>query len=161
MHTALADGVRAHTNVFFNIIYIRELKRAPLGLLYNIHINTLFPCCRCKRSGVFEWRKDTCSMPVMLRLLWMGDWLSSSTPGATKLNPLKSWWALALGGIPGESGTNKKVNWVPVDCCDYNIYLHHTPRGVLAVNSESKYIVSSGLWMTGLKGGAISFLNNF
>ncbi len=54
VHTALADGVRAHTNVFFNIIYIRELKRAPLGLLYNIHINTLFPCCRCKRSGVFE-----------------------------------------------------------------------------------------------------------
>lgn len=30
---------------------------------------------------------------------------SSSGLMATKLNPRKSWWALALGGTPGESGT--------------------------------------------------------
>lgn len=30
-------------------------------------------------------------------------WLSSSDAMATKLNPRKSWCALALGGIPGES----------------------------------------------------------
>lgn len=30
-------------------------------------------------------------------------WLSSSDAIATKLNPRKSWCALALGGIPGES----------------------------------------------------------
>ncbi len=147
MHTALTDGVRAHTNVFFNIIYIRELKRAPVGLLYNIHVYTLFPCCRCERSGVFKWRKDTCSMPVMLRLLWMGGWLSSSTPEATKLNPLKSWWALALGGIPGESGTNEKVNWVPADCCDYNILYYicitHTSWGF---GSELWVKVESVVW---------------
>ena len=43
----------------------------------------------------------TCTMGSMLR---SGELLvSSSDAGATKLKPLKSWWALALGGIPGES----------------------------------------------------------
>lgn len=32
---------------------------------------------------------------------------SSNKNGATKLNPLNNWWALALGGTPGESGGKK------------------------------------------------------
>lgn len=37
-------------------------------------------------------------------MLSIGELLFSSMGvGATKLKPLKSWWALALGGIPGES----------------------------------------------------------
>lgn len=41
----------------------------------------------------------------MGRILVRGDILWSSTVVvATKLNPLKSWWAFALGGTPGESG---------------------------------------------------------
>jgi len=39
-----------------------------------------------------------------------GDWVgftlpSSINPVATKLKPRKSWWAPALGGMPGESAT--------------------------------------------------------
>lgn len=42
---------------------------------------------------------------TMGRMLVRGDILWSSTVVvATKLNPLKSWWAFALGGTPGESG---------------------------------------------------------
>lgn len=41
---------------------------------------------------------------TMGRILARGDILWSSTVVvATKLNPLKSWWAFALGGTPGES----------------------------------------------------------
>lgn len=54
MHTALADGIGAHTNVFFNIIHICELKRAPVGLLDNIHTCTLFPRVQMLKS--FERR---------------------------------------------------------------------------------------------------------
>lgn len=37
-------------------------------------------------------------------------WFSSSDAIATKLKPRKSWWALALGGIPGESAKNTLVS---------------------------------------------------
>lgn len=45
-------------------------------------------------------------------MLSIGELLFSSIGvGATKLKPLKSWWALALGGIPGESeNTNSSFN---------------------------------------------------
>lgn len=35
---------------------------------------------------------------------------SSIGAGATKLKPLKSWWAFALGGIPGESKYTQIIN---------------------------------------------------
>lgn len=35
---------------------------------------------------------------------------SSIGVGATKLKPLKSWWAFALGGIPGESKYAKIIH---------------------------------------------------
>lgn len=121
-----------------------------------------------KEEWVSEWWEYTCSMLLMLILLWMGGWLSSSVPVATKLNPLKSWWALALGGTPGESGIKKREN---IEChlivatrgpsAVKIVHVHYSPRGVLAVNSESKYNVSSGLLTTGLKGGWTSLLNNF
>lgn len=41
-------------------------------------------------------------------MLISGELLFSSIGvGATKLKPLKSWWAFALGGIPGESEHTK------------------------------------------------------
>jgi len=45
----------------------------------------------------------------MGRMLTSGELLllSSSDAGATKLKPLKSWWAFALGGMPGESAHRK------------------------------------------------------
>lgn len=130
---------------------------------YTVYSN-VFWCYRWK--GVSEWWEYTCSMLLILMLLWMGGWLSSSVPVATKLNPLKSWWALALGGTPGESGIKKRGNMechlivATRDPSSFKI-VPHSPRGVLAVNSESKYNVSSGLPMAGLKGGWISLLNNF
>lgn len=60
----------------------------------------------------------------MGEILW-----SSIAVVATKLKPLKSWCAFALGGTPGES------------------------FGVFAVNSGSKQNVSSGLPEAGLNGG--------
>lgn len=39
---------------------------------------------------------------------------SSIGAGATKLKPLKSWWAFALGGIPGESKYTKKINKIDI-----------------------------------------------
>lgn len=48
-------------------------------------------------------------------MLSSGELLFSSIgAGATKLKPLKSWWALALGGIPGESEYTKKINEIDV-----------------------------------------------
>lgn len=48
-------------------------------------------------------------------------WLSSSDAIATKLNPRKSWCALALGGIPGES--EKYIIYLQADSltCRYEI----------------------------------------
>lgn len=46
-------------------------------------------------------------------MLSSGELLFSSIgAGATKLKPLKSWWAFALGGIPGESKYTKKINQI-------------------------------------------------
>lgn len=48
-------------------------------------------------------------------MLSSGELLFSSIgAGATKLKPLKSWWALALGGIPGESEYTKKINKIDI-----------------------------------------------
>lgn len=48
-------------------------------------------------------------------MLSSGELLFSSIgAGATKLKPLKSWWAFALGGIPGESEYTKKINNIDI-----------------------------------------------
>ncbi|TNN60977.1 hypothetical protein EYF80_028755 [Liparis tanakae] len=47
----------------------------------------------------------------MGRMLSSGELLSSIGLGATKLKPLKSWWALALGGIPGESDVQQIIHY--------------------------------------------------
>jgi len=117
----------------------------------------------------------------------MGELLFSSIgAGATKLKPLKSWWALALGGIPGESAHTKDHSYyrhvnihTPTTCCQCSDavsmaagvvfkYWNRTvcmcgflPLGVLAVNSGSKQNVSSGLPAAGLNGGWSSLLYSF
>lgn len=64
----------------------------------------------------------------MGRILSSGEPLFSSIgAGATKLKPLKSWWAFALGGIPGESEYTQIVHYNR--CINIYIYLHKT--GVL------------------------------
>lgn len=53
------------------------------------------------------WRR----MEVCVRTwtIVLGSGCVSSSVMATKLNPLNSWWALALGGTPGESDTQTQT----------------------------------------------------
>ena len=89
--------------------------------------------------------------------------------GATYENPLKSSWAVALGGIPGESeiAVTLKCTLLPRTYNTGGSYfwpmwagissaLYLLPFGVFDVNVESKWKVSSGT-IVGLKGGSTFF----
>lgn len=57
-------------------------------------------------------------------MLSSGELLFSSIgAGATKLKPLKSWWAFALGGIPGESKYTKIINKIDIQTPTENLEL--------------------------------------
>lgn len=101
----------------------------------------------------------------------LGNGCVSSSVIATKLNPLKSWWALALGGTPGESEARTQIhsceslhvliNWMSGKVVRKKGGNQNLPLGVFAVNSGSKWNVSSGRPAAGLKGGWISLRKSF
>lgn len=76
----------------------------------------------------------------------LGSGCVSSSVMATKLNPLNSWWALALGGTPGESGSHREtavntaMRFSSAQCegQEEEVEWQPVPLGVLAVNSGSK-----------------------
>lgn len=60
-----------------------------------------------------EW--DRQDKHTFARLTWLANglvaaWWSSNKAGATKLKPRNNSWAVALGGIPGESARNRINN---------------------------------------------------
>lgn len=86
---------------------------------------------RCQLSTLWG-KQDSCPASAQEKntSVWgtctiaLGSGCVSSSVMATKLNPLNSWWALALGGTPGESKTDtetavnpqRSVKWLYWEC---------------------------------------------
>lgn len=97
-------------NISFSISYM--LCRNRWGLVsceilrqfkYKSHI------CICPSNAKFNIRICTCTIGWTVILCTSCCAGSCTKLEATKLNPLKRWWALALGGTPGESVEGRKL----------------------------------------------------
>jgi len=67
---------------------------------------------------------------------------------ATKLNPLKSWWALALGGTPGESEEHTETAVTPQQKkSDFAVNVVQLSAEVEVQREEVRWSDSVYLWV--------------
>lgn len=97
---ALADREGAHADVFLQHVAVAEQQVLPVQLLRS---RGFYCCCATARLELSRTHRLTCTTGWGWGFTCSSEPSSSSRVDAIKLKPLKSWWAPALGGTPGES----------------------------------------------------------